>query len=178
MCKIKNHFEGSLVCKVSKKQKASNKNNSTNFTESNDYSSYESLFTVTQYVNQVKKPRQPIASLNLSDQKNISGQSVSMKCPIDAGSTYNIMPLDILQNIVKNPILQKTKSQLKFYDGAMMKSIGKYSLYTKVKDKFFKLHFKIVPTKVSRNLLPSVNTSEKLSLISINNELNAIGNST
>ena len=61
------------------------------------------------------------------------------------------MPFDILQNIVKNPILQKTESQLKFFDGATMRSIGKYSLYTKIKAKFFKLGFEIVSTKVSRN---------------------------
>ena len=177
-CKIKNHFEGSLVCKGSKKQKASNKNNSTNFTEGNDYSSDESLFTVTQYVTRVEKPGQSIVSLSLSNQKDISGKSVSVKCLIDTGSTWNIMPFDILQNIAKNPILNKTESQLKFYDGETMKSIGKHSLYTKIKDKFFKLRFEVVSTKVSRNPLLSGNTSENLSLISINNEVHAIENST
>ena len=58
------------------------------------------------------------------------------------------------------------------------KSIGKYSLYTKIKDKFLKLCFAMVSTKVSWNSLLSANTSEKLSLISISNEVNAIGNST
>ena len=58
-----------------------------------------------------------------------------------------------------------------------MKSISKYSLYTKIKDKFFKLRFEIVLTKVSQNALLSANTSEKLSLISINDEDTAIGNS-
>ena len=62
LCKIKNHFESSLVCKGSKKQKASNKNNLTNFTESNNYSSDVSLLTVTQYVNRVEKHGQPIVS--------------------------------------------------------------------------------------------------------------------
>ena len=114
MCKIKNHFEGSLVCKGSKKQKASNKNNSTNFTEGNRYSPDESPFTVTQYVNPVEKPDQPIVSLSLSDQKDISGKGVSVKCLKDTGSTCNIMPIDILRNIVKNPILKKTERQLKF----------------------------------------------------------------
>ena len=85
MCKIKNHFEGSLDHKDSKKQKPSNKNNSTNFTESNDYSSVESLFTVTQSVNRVEKPGQPIVSLNQSNQKDIS--RVSVKCLISIGST-------------------------------------------------------------------------------------------
>ena len=70
----KNPFEGSLVCKERKKQIASNKNNSANFTEINDCSSDESLFTVTQYVNQVKKPGHPTVSLNLSDQKDISNK--------------------------------------------------------------------------------------------------------
>ena len=84
------------------------------------------------------------------------------------------MLFDILQNIVKNPILNKTKSQLKFYDRARMKSIGKYSLYKKLKEKFFKLCCEIVSTKVSQNLLLSANTSEKLNLISINNEVNVI----
>ena len=55
-----------------------------------------------------------------------------------------------------------------------MKSIDQYSLYTKIKDKFFKLRFEIVSTKVSQNPLLSTNTSEKLSLISISNEVNAI----
>ena len=59
-----------------------------------------------------------------------------------------------------------------------MKSKGKYSLYTKIKDKFFKLRFEIVSTKVSRKPLLSANTSEMLGLISINSEVNAIGNST
>ena len=145
LCKIKNHFESSLVCEESKKQKASNKTNLTNFTESNDYSSDESLSTATQYVNRVGKPGQPIVSL--SDQKDISGKRVSVKCLIDTGSTCNIMPFDILQNIVKNPILQKTESQLKLYDVATMKSIGKYNLYAKIKGKFFKLPFEIVSTK-------------------------------
>ena len=36
-----------------------------------------------------------------------------MKCLTDTGSTCNIMLFDILQNIVKNLILQKTESQLK-----------------------------------------------------------------
>ena len=62
LCKTKNHFKGSLVWKESKNQKGSKKNNSTNFTENNDYNSDESLFTVTQYVNQVDKPGQPIVS--------------------------------------------------------------------------------------------------------------------
>ena len=100
-----------------------------------------------------------------------------MKCLINTGATCNIMPFDILQNIVKNLILKNTESQLKFYDGATMKSIGKYSLYTKIKDKFFKLHFEIVSTKVSRNPLLSANSSEKLSLISINNVVHAMDNS-
>ena len=96
-----------------------------------------------------------------------------MKCLIDTGPTFNIVLFDILQNIVnKNPVLEKTESQLKFYDGATMKSRGKYSLYTRIKDKFFKLRFEIVSTKISQNLLPSANTSEKLSLISINNDAN------
>ena len=56
LCKIKNHFEGSLVCKECKKEKASNKNNSTNCIENNDYSSDQLLFTITQYVNRVEKP--------------------------------------------------------------------------------------------------------------------------
>ena len=103
---------------------------------------------------------------------------MSVKCLIDTGSTCIIILLDILLNIVKNPTLKKTESQLKFYGGAMMKSISKYSLYTKIKDKFFKLRFEIVLTKVSQNSLLSANTSEKLSLISINDEDNAIGNST
>ena len=60
LCKTKNHFKGSLVWKESKNQKGSKKNNSTNFTENNDYKSDQSLFTVTQYVNQVDKPGQPI----------------------------------------------------------------------------------------------------------------------
>ena len=72
--KIKNPFEGSLVCKERKKQIASNKNNSTNFTEKNDCISDESLFTVTHYVNQVKKPGHPTVLLNLSDQKDISNK--------------------------------------------------------------------------------------------------------
>ena len=135
------------------------------------------LLYYSQYVNRVEKPGQPIVSLNLSDQKDISGKSVSGKCLIDTRSTCNIMPFDILQNIVKNPVLQKTESQLKFYDGARMKSIGKYSLYTKLTDKLFKLRFEIVSRKLSRNPFLSANTSEKLSLISINNEVNAIGNS-
>ena len=149
----------------------------TNFIESNDYSSDESLFTVTQYVNRVEKPGQPIASWSLSDQKDISGKSLSMKCFIDTGSKWNIIPFDILQSIVKNPILKKTESQLKFYDEAMMKSIGKYSLYTKLKNKCFKLCFEIVLTKASWNPLLWANTSEKLSIYSINNDVNAIGNS-
>ena len=147
MCKIKNHFEGSLVCKESKKQKASNKNNSTNFAESNDYSSDESLFTVTQYVNRVEKLSQPIVSLSLSDKKDISGKAVSVKCLTGTGSTCNIMPFDILQNIVKNPILKKIKSQLKSYDRATMKSIGKYNLYTKFKDKFLNCALKLFQQK-------------------------------
>ena len=69
------------------------------------------------------------------------------------------MPFHILQNIVKSPILKKTESQLKFYDGASMKSVSKYSLFTKIKDRFFKLGFEIVSTKVSRNPLLSENTS-------------------
>ena len=100
-----------------------------------------------------------------------------MKCLINTGSTCIIILLDILLNNVKNPTLKKTESQLKFYGGAMMKSISKYSLYTKIKDKFFKLRFEIVLTKVSQNALLSANTSEKLSLISINDEDTAIGNS-
>ena len=103
---------------------------------------------------------------------------MSVKCFVDNGSTCNIMPFDILQNIVKNPLLQNAQNQLKFYDRTTMKPIGKYSLYTKIKDKFFKLQFEIVSTKVSRNPLLSANTREQLSLISINNEVNAIGNST
>ena len=66
---------------------------------------------------------------------------MSVKCLIDTGSTCNIMPFDILHNIVKIPKLKKIESQLKFYHGATMKSIGKYSLFTKIKDKFFKLRF-------------------------------------
>ena len=100
-----------------------------------------------------------------------------VKCLIETGSTWNIMPFDILQNIVKDAILQKTESQLKFCDRATMKSIGKYSSYTKIRDKFFKLRFEVVLTKVSRNPLLSANTREQLSVISINNEVNAIGNS-
>ena len=100
-----------------------------------------------------------------------------MKCLINTGSTCIIILLDILLNNVKNPTLKKTESQLKFYGGAMMKSISKFSLYTKIKDKFFKLRFEIVLTKVSQNALLSANTSEKLSLISINDEDTAIGNS-
>ena len=88
MCKIKNHFEGSLDHKDRKKQKPSNKNNSTNFTESNDHSSVESLFTVTQFVNRVEKPGQPIVSLNQSNQKDIS--RVSVKCLISIGSTFGL----------------------------------------------------------------------------------------
>ena len=64
-----------------------------------------------------------------------------MKCFIATGSTCNIMPFDILQNIVENPILKKTESKLKFYDEATMKSLGKYSLYKIIKDKSFKLRF-------------------------------------
>ena len=64
-----------------------------------------------------------------------------MKCFIATGSTCNIMPFDILQNIVENPILKKTESKLKFCDGATMKSLGKYSLYKIIKDKSFKLRF-------------------------------------
>ena len=64
-----------------------------------------------------------------------------MKCIIATESTCNIMPFDILQNIVENPILKKTESKLKFYDGATMKSLGKYSLYKIIKDKSFKLRF-------------------------------------
>ena len=175
MCKIKYHFEVSLNCKESKKKKASNKNNSTNFRESNNYSSDESLFTVTQYVNHVEKLGQPIVSLSLSDQKDISGKGVGVKCLTDTASTSNTMPFDTLQNIVKNP---KAESQLKFYGGATMKAIGKYILYIKIKDKFLKLRLGIVSTKVSRNPLLSENTIEKLSLVSINNEVKAAGNST
>ena len=46
-----------------------------------------------------------------------------------------------------NPILKKPESQQKFYDGATMTSIGKYSLYTKIMDKFFKLCFEILSIK-------------------------------
>ena len=103
---------------------------------------------------------------------------MSVKYLIDTGSTCNIMLFDILQNIDKNPILQKTESQLRSYAGVTMKPIDKYSLYTKSKDKFFILPFEIASTKVSRNLLLPAKTSEQLSLISLNNEVNAIGNST
>ena len=58
--KLKITLKVVFVCKESKNQKGSKKNNSTNFTENNDYKSDQSLFTVTQYVNQVDKPGQPI----------------------------------------------------------------------------------------------------------------------
>ena len=100
-------------------------------------------------------------------------------CLIDTGSTFNIKLFNTLQNIVENPILKKTEIHVKFYNGATMKSIGKYSLYTKkLRTNFLKLCFEIVLAKVSQNLLLSANTSKKLSLISTNNEVNAIGNST
>ena len=86
----------------------------------------------------------------------MSGKGISVKCLIGIGSTCNITPFDILQNIVKNPILKKTESQVKFHDGATMKSIGKYTLHTKIWNKFLKSRFEILSTKVSRNPLLSV----------------------
>ena len=37
-----------------------------------------------------------------------------------------------------------------------MKSVGKYTLYTKIWNKFFKLRFEILSTNVSRNPLLAV----------------------
>ena len=70
-----------------------------------------------------------------------------VKYLIDYGSRCNSMPFDILQAIAKKLILKKTESQLKFYDEATIKSISKYSLYTKIKDKFLKYALKLFQQK-------------------------------
>ena len=116
---------------------------------------------ITLYSNSICKPSRKTRSTDCIIKSKLSKRYIPCEREMSYKHWINMLNYAVwyFTDTVKSPILKKTESQLKFYDGASMKSVSKYSLFTKIKDRFFKLHFEIVSTKVSRNPLLSENTS-------------------
>ena len=88
-------------------------------------------------------------------------------CQLDTGATCNVITYRDVCYVqqIGNPVLQATRTKLKFYDGSLVHILGEYNAKCKHKGNLYQLNFKVIEDD-QRPLLSGI-TCQELGLIKL-----------
>ena len=98
------------------------------------------------------------------------GKITPVQCQLDTGASRNTMPLEVYRQITgSNSNLRPSTTQLRTYDGGILKPLGFDRIQIETDDGPIRVHVEVVE-KAPVTLL-SGNTGEKLNLLTVNDQL-------